>query len=84
MQGDRCMMMHDVTMMRKKTSNSNIGDFSGSLQSTPLTRDLAPISTLRRGRNWVNYRIFLRRVELPDTTNNSFFSTPPTRDVCSH
>jgi hypothetical protein len=35
MQGDRCMMMHDVTMTqkRKRTNNSNIGDFSGSLHS---------------------------------------------------
>jgi hypothetical protein len=48
MQGEICMVMHDVPMTRKIkiTSNSNIGDFSGSLQLTPLTRDLAPRSTL--------------------------------------
>jgi hypothetical protein len=69
------MMMHNVAMTpnRKRTSNSNIGDFSGSLQSTPLTRDLAPRSTLRRGRrSWVNYRIFFHHVDLRDTTNKRF------------
>jgi hypothetical protein len=34
---------------KKITSNTNIRDFPGSLQLTPLTRDLAPRSTLRRG-----------------------------------
>jgi hypothetical protein len=34
MQGERCTMMHDVTTTRKRkrTNNSNIGDFSRSLQ----------------------------------------------------
>jgi hypothetical protein len=61
------MMMNDAK--KKITSNSNNGDFSGSLQSTPLTRDLIPRSTIRRGRSWVNYRIFIHRVVLHDTTN---------------
>jgi hypothetical protein len=69
--------MHDDELRRndvkkKRTNNSNNGDFSGSLQSTPLTRDLAPRSTLRRERSWVNYRIFMHRVELRDTTDKSF------------
>jgi hypothetical protein len=69
--------MHDdahvvMTRKRKRTNNSNIGDFSGSLQSTPLTRDLAPRSTLRWGRSWVNYRIFMIHVKLRDTTNKRF------------
>jgi hypothetical protein len=61
------MRMHDAK--KKITSNSKIRDFSRSLQSTPLTRDLAPRSTLRRGRSWVNYQIFMQLVELRDTTN---------------
>jgi hypothetical protein len=66
--------MHDVTMMQKRKEQTIlIGDFSGSLQSTPLTRDLAPRSTIRRGReSWVNYRIFMLHVELHDTTNKRF------------
>jgi hypothetical protein len=58
---------------KKRTNNSNIRDFSGSLQSTPLTRDLAPRSKIMRGRkSWVNYRIFMLHVELVDTTNKRF------------
>jgi hypothetical protein len=35
-QGERCMLMHNVTMTRKRkiTNNSNNGDFSGSLQES--------------------------------------------------
>jgi hypothetical protein len=62
------MMMHK----NKRTSKSNKGDFSGPLQSTPLTRDLAPRSTIRWGRSWVNYRIFMHHVGLHDTTNKKF------------
>jgi hypothetical protein len=62
--------MHDAK--KKLTSNYLIGEFSGSLQSTPLTRDLAPRSTIRRGRSWVNYRIFFHHVDLHDTTNKRF------------
>jgi hypothetical protein len=69
------MMMHNVTKTQKIkiTSNFSIGDFSGSLQSTPLTRDLAPRSTIMRGReSWVSYRIFMLHVEFCDTTNKRF------------
>jgi hypothetical protein len=37
--------MHDDAQ-KEKNKQFLIGDFSGSLQSTPLTRDLAPRSTL--------------------------------------
>jgi hypothetical protein len=70
MQGYRCMMMHDAK--KKITSKYLIGVFSGSLQSTQLTRDLAPRSTIRRGRSWVNYQFFMHRVDLHDTTNKRF------------
>jgi hypothetical protein len=78
MQGYR---MHDDAgrhddAKNKIASNSNNGDFSGSLQSTPLTRDLAPRSTLRLGRrSGLNYRIFVLHVELRDTTNKRFLLT---------
>jgi hypothetical protein len=34
--------------------------------------DLAPRSTIRRGRSWVNYGIFIHHVELHDTSNKRF------------
>jgi hypothetical protein len=69
--------MHDDArrhddMKKKITRNSIIGDFSGSLQSTPLTRDLAPRSTIRRGRSWLNYQIFMLHLDPHDTTNKRF------------
>jgi hypothetical protein len=64
---------HDDVKKKKNKHLSNIGIFFGSLQSTPLTRDLAPRSMLRRGReSWVNYQIFMLHVELCDTTNKRF------------
>ena len=40
----------DVMMMQKeKQTNSNLGENPGTLQPTPLTRDLAPRSTLLPG-----------------------------------
>ena len=66
-------MMHDDIMIHKKKKNKQnlIGVFPGPLQSTPLTRNLAPRFHLKvRGRE-VNYRIFRRRVDLLDTTNKS-------------
>jgi hypothetical protein len=82
MQGYRCMMVHDVTMTQKqkRTSNYLIGVFSGSLQSTPLTRDLAPRSTLvwgeRVGETIESSRFMLT---FPDLNVDLFFSTPLTK-----
>jgi hypothetical protein len=45
MQGERCMMMHDAPTIKEQT-NLIKEDFSGPLQSTPPTMDLAPRSTL--------------------------------------
>jgi hypothetical protein len=52
---------------KKRMNNSNIRDFFESLHSTPLTRDLAPRSTIRRRKSWVNYRIFMHRIDPHDT-----------------
>jgi hypothetical protein len=78
---------------KKITSNSNIGDFSGSLQSTPLTRDLAPRSTLMYGERvgeTIESSSFMLtfpglNVDLFFSTplTRGFFSTPPTRDARS-
>jgi hypothetical protein len=40
---------HHDDAKKKITSNYLLGEFSGSLQSIQLTRDLTPRSTIRRG-----------------------------------
>ena len=67
----------DVMMMQKqKQTKSNLGRNPGALQPTPLTRDLAPRSTLPSGQRRGGYTIESSRVML-------IFSTPLTRGSCS-
>jgi hypothetical protein len=90
--------MHDDTrrhddVKKQITSNSNIRDFFGSLQSTPLTRDLAPRSTLVSGESvgeTIESSHFMLtfldlNVDLFFSTplTKGFFSTPPIRDARS-
>jgi hypothetical protein len=63
----------------KRTSNFLIGVFSGLLQSTPLTWDLAPGSTIRRGEELGKLSGLHEPCCPHDTTNKKFFLTPPTR-----
>ena len=70
----RCDDADVMLMQKEKPAKSNLGKNPGALQPTPLTRDLAPRSTLPSGgkKSKVNYRIFTRHVDLLDTTNKRF------------
>jgi UDP-N-acetyl-D-mannosaminuronic acid transferase (WecB/TagA/CpsF family) len=60
--------MHDAMMTwndtEKQAAVKNlILGFSGSLQTTPLTRNLAPRFHVNLRGSWLNYRIFLYHVD---------------------
>jgi hypothetical protein len=59
------MMMHDDMMMHERKEQAKIyyGYYPGPLQSTPLTRNLAPRFHVNLRGSWLNYRLFLYHVD---------------------
>jgi hypothetical protein len=72
MQGYICMM-HGVktTHKRKRTNNSNRGFFRVVTIDT-TNKGSRPEIHDKTGRSWLDYRIFMHRVDPRDTTNKRF------------